>query len=60
MVSLVMFSSECLEIQTYHLLYLIREDKIKRVNSGTIIMVFKIVDSAVANACNAAKVSYSS
>lgn len=60
MLLLVMFTSELSELQTYHLLYLTRGDKMKRSNNGLIVILFKMVASGIANACNAAKVSYSS
>ena len=58
MFSLATFTPECPELQTSHLLYLIREDQRRRINNGLMVMIFKMIYSAVANACNNAKVSY--
>ena len=55
MLLLVMFTFECPEFQTYHLLYLLHEGKMKRINSGLMIMIFPMVGSGVANARNAVK-----
>ena len=51
MLSLVLFASECPELQTGRLLSLISEYMMKRINNGLMIMMFKMVDSRTLFRC---------